>query len=215
MEKIKTDINECNKEAAQKLIVLYNKLSNSLEQSYYYGQMTAYEDILKWLKNYENKSMKFIPPENIKNYFKEKGANSKIEKMICEENIKNKANKVNFNYLFYDQTFKNNICNNNNDKNIFPISVENALNHKNNINKSPSSFNFLYNNDIKSSEENFRLSLLLNSSLNNYQSKNNINNEDINNNKMEDDSFEEQIKPPKHLKNNIFPDMNLKKRKNE
>ena len=212
MEKIKKNINECNQKVVKQLSNLYNDLSNSLDQSYYYGQISAYDEMLEWVKNFQNKSMKFIPPENIKYFFKVKGATQKNDKMICEENSKKKISKANFNYLYYDQTFKNNLNENKNEQNLFPTSVENAINN-NKIHKSISSFNFIHNNDIKSCEETFRLSLLTNPSLNNLNS---INNNCINNNNnMEDDSSDEQIKPYNLLKYNITPNMNIKKRKNQ
>ena len=210
MDKIKKDISDTNKQILKQLTNLYNKLSNNLEQSYYYGQLSGYEEILNWLNSYQNNSNKFIPPEKIANFFKEKGVNS--EKMKCEENIKKTANKTNFNYLFYDQTFNinNNINNIHNEHNVYPISVQNAINNIN-INKSISSFNFIFNNDIKSNEENFRFSLFKNSSKL-IDESNSLNNN--NDNQMYDDLVDEkQMKLSNSLKHNIIPDINLKQRK--
>ena len=51
MEKLKKDVNDSNKEIVKQLSGLFTKLSNSIDQSYYSGQKSAYEEILIWLKN--------------------------------------------------------------------------------------------------------------------------------------------------------------------
>ena len=178
MEKLKKDVNDSNKEIVKQLSGLFTKLSNSIDQSYYSGQKSAYEEMLIWLKNSQNKSMKFIPPKTIKNYLLEKGAKSKYilndkkNNKDKEDNLK-RTNKANFNYLYYNQTF--NVDNNTDRKNhyeynVYPTSVENAIY---NNNKSSQSLNISFN-DLKDSQENFHLSLLTNSSLHN--NTNNINN---------------------------------------
>ena len=45
MDKIKKEVNDCNKEVVKELSNLYNKLSDSLDKSYYYGQKSGYEEI--------------------------------------------------------------------------------------------------------------------------------------------------------------------------
>ena len=196
MEKLKKDVNDSNKEIVKQLSGLFTKLSNSIDQSYYSGQKSAYEEMLIWLKNSQNKSMKFIPPKTIKNYLLEKGAKSKYilndkkNNKDKEDNLK-RTNKANFNYLYYNQTF--NVDNNTDRKNhyeynVYPTSVENAIY---NNNKSSQSLNIAFN-DLKDSQENFHLSLLTNSSLHN--NTNNINNPfvaSISNNL--NDSFDEPM----------------------
>ena len=146
MEKLKKDVNDSNKEIVKQLSGLFTKLSNSIDQSYYSGQKSAYEEMLIWLKNSQNKSMKFIPPKTIKNYLLEKGAKSKYilndkkNNKDKEDNLK-RTNKANFNYLYYNQTF--NVDNNTDRKNhyeynVYPTSVENAIY---NNNKSSQSLN--------------------------------------------------------------------------
>ena len=216
MEKLKKDVNDSNKEIVKQLSGLFTKLSNSIDQSYYSGQKSAYEEMLIWLKNSQNKSMKFIPPKTIKNYLLEKGAKSKYilndkkNNKDKEDNLK-RTNKANFNYLYYNQTF--NVDNNTDRKNhyeynVYPTSVENAIY---NNNKSSQSLNISFN-DLKDSKENFHISLLTNSSLHN--NTNNINNPfapSINNNL--NDSFDEPMISQDFLNNNYFTDENLKRKK--
>ena len=216
MEKLKKDVNDSNKEIVKQLSGLFTKLSNSIDQSYYSGQKSAYEEMLIWLKNSQNKSMKFIPPKTIKNYLLEKGAKSKYilndkkNNKDKEDNLK-RTNKANFNYLYYNQTFNDD---NNTDRknhyeyNVYPTSVENAIY---NNNKSSQSLNIAFN-DLKDSQENFHLSLLTNSSLHN--NTNNINNPfvaSISNNL--NDSFDEPMNSENFLTNNYFTDENLKRKK--
>ena len=216
MEKLKKDVNDSNKEIVKQLSGLFTKLSNSIDQSYYSGQKSAYEEMLIWLKNSQNKSMKFIPPKTIKNYLLEKGAKSKYilndkkNNKDKEDNLK-RTNKANFNYLYYNQTF--NVDNNTDRKNhyeynVYPTSVENAIY---NNNKSSQSLNIAFN-DLKDSQENFHLSLLTNSSLHN--NTNNINNPfvaSISNNL--NDSCDEPMNSENFLTNNYFTDENLKRKK--
>ena len=216
MEKLKKDVNDSNKEIVKQLSGLFTKLSNSIDQSYYSGQKSAYEEMLIWLKNSQNKSMKFIPPKTIKNYLLEKGAKSKYilndkkNNKDKEDNLK-RTNKANFNYLYYNQTF--NVDNNTDRKNhyeynVYPTSVENAIY---NNNKSSQSLNIAFN-DLKDSQENFHLSLLTNSSLHN--NTNIINNPfvaSISNNL--NDSFDEPMNSENFTTNNYFTDENLKRKK--
>ena len=216
MEKLKKDVNDSNKEIVKQLSGLFTKLSNSIDQSYYSGQKSAYEEMLIWLKNSQNKSMKFIPPKTIKNYLLEKGAKSKYilndkkNNKDKEDNLK-RTNKAIFNYLYYNQTF--NVDNNTDRKNhyeynVYPTSVENAIY---NNNKSSQSLNIAFN-DLKDSQENFHLSLLTNSSLHN--NTNNINNPfvaSISNNL--NDSFDEPMNSENFTTNNYFTDENLKRKK--
>jgi hypothetical protein len=141
MEKLRKDVNDSNKEIVKQLSGLFTKLSNSIDQSYYSGQKSAYEEMLIWLKNSQNKSMKFIPPKTIKNYLLEKGAKSKYilndkkNNKDKEDNLK-RTNKANFNYLYYNQTF--NVDNNTDRKNhyeynVYPTSVENAIYNNNKL----------------------------------------------------------------------------------
>ena len=211
MEKLKKDVNDSNKEIVKQLSGLFTKLSNSIDQSYYSGQKSAYEEMLIWLKNSQNKSMKFIPPKTIKNYLLEKGAKSKYilndkkNNKDKEDNLK-RTNKANFNYLYYNQTF--NVDNNTDRKNhyeynVYPTSVENVIY---NNNKSSQSLNIAFN-DLKDSQENFHLSLLTNSSLHN--NTNNINNPfvaSISNNL--NDSFDEPMNSENFTTNNYFTDEN-------
>ena len=220
MDKIKKEVNDCNKEVIRELSNLYNKLSDSLDKSYYYGQKSGYEEILAWFKQYQNKSIKYISPKKVKNYLIEKGAKSKLllnEKTKNNNNIsinsadvKRKANKTNFNYLFYNQTFNiDNNIKNNNEQNIFPLSVEDAFN--NNMNKANNPFNsilFNNNNNLNNiNEQNNHIALLCNPSINNNQ--NNYNNININ------DCQDEQMKPISPIRMNIFQgNVNLKRKKN-
>ena len=219
MDKIKKNLNNSNKEIIEQLTGCFNNLSNCLDQSYYTGQKSAYEEMLIWFKNCQNKSMKFIPPKNVKNYLQEKGTKSKRKlndkrNLIEKEDNYKKANKTNFNYLFYNQTFD--VNNNNNEKkfhefNVYPTNVEKAI--YNNSSKT-NSFNFLFNNNIKNSQENFHLSLLEFSSKN--RNENNINkplvgpiNNDVN------DSFDEPMDSQNSIKYTHFNyiDSNLKRKK--
>ena len=219
MDKIKKNLNNSNKEIIEQLTGFFNNLSNCLDQSYFTGQKSAYEEMLIWFKNCQNKSMKFIPPKNVKNYLQEKGTKSKRKlndkrNLIEKEDNYKKANKTNFNYLFYNQTFEFN--NNNNEKkfhefNVYPTNVEKAI--YNNSSKT-NSFNFLFNNNIKNSQENFHLSLLEFSSKN--RNENNINkslvgpiNNDVN------DSFDEPMDSQNSIKYTHFNyiDSNLKRKK--
>ena len=209
---------------------LYNKLSDNLDKSYYYGQKSGYEEILAWFKQSQNKSIKYISPKKIKNYLIEKGAKSKLllnEKIknnnyinYIKEDAKKKANRANFNYLFYNQTFNiENNNRNNNEQNIFPLSVENAFN--NNQNKINNPFNSILfnnnnnNNNINISDQNNNISILSNPSMN-YNFSNNLNYNIItNNNNNLNDSQDEQMKPNSPLRANLFlGNINLKRKKN-
>lgn len=229
MDKIKKEVNDCNKEVVKELSNLYNKLSNSLDKSYYYGQKSGYEEILAWF--IQNKSQKFISPKKIKNYLIEKGAKSKLllndkskNNNFNIEDIKKKYNKANFNYLYYNQTFNtDNNTVNKNEQNVFPISVEKAFNN----NKANNPFNsILFNNNCNNNinnlyEQNNNISLLSNPSINsnisnnfnnNYFSRNNIN---TNNNNSMNDSQDEQMKPNSPLRMNFIQgNINLKRKKN-
>lgn len=232
MDKIKKEVNDCNKEVVKELTNLYNKLSDSIDKSYYYGQKSGYEEILAWFKQSQNKSLRFISPKKIKNYLIEKGAKSKLllnEKSTnnnsnnnYKEDSKKKANKTNFNYLFYNQTFNNeNNKNNNIEQNIFPTSVEDVFNN----NKQNNSFNsILFNNNINNNiyQQNNHIAILTNSSINNNNNINNnfgnnncfIRNNIITNNNL-NDSEDEQMKPNSPLRTNIIQgNINLKRKKN-
>ncbi len=216
MEKVKKDLNDCNKEIIKQFSELYKKLSNTMDESYYLGQKDAYEEMLIYFKNSQNRSIKFIPPKNVKNYLIEKGAKSKYilndkkNNKDKEDNLK-RTNKANFNYLYYNQTF--NVDNNTDRKNhyeynVYPTSVENAIY---NNNKSSQSLNIAFN-DLKDSQENFHLSLLTNSSLhNNINNNNNPFVASISNNL--NDSFDEPMNSENFLTNNYFTDENLKRKK--
>lgn len=187
MDKIKKDVNDCNREVVKELTNLYNKLSDSIDKSYYYGKKSGYEEILSWLKQSQNKSNKYITPKKFNNFLIEK--ETKIKILLNEEPIlksptsyisnnnsnnniinskedsKKKPNKANFNYLFYNQTFNNdNTTNNNgnyNQSNIFPTSVESAFSNKNNI--LIQDLNSIYNNNNGGNNNN-----------NNFSNSNNI-----------------------------------------
>lgn len=227
MDKIKKEVNDCNKEVVRELSNLYNKLSNNLDKSYYYGQKSGYEEILAWFKQSQNKSIKYISPKKIKNYLIEKGAKSKIllnEKSknsnninVIKEDIKKKPNKATFNYLFYNQTFNSdNNINRNTEQNIFPLSVQDAFN--NNMNKSNNPFNsilFNNNNFNNLNEQNNHIALLSNPSMNYNFSNNFYNNIFCNNNNNLNDSQDEQMKPNSPLRTGIFQgNINLKRKKN-
>ena len=228
MDKIKKEVNDCNKEVVKELSNLYNKLSDSLDKSYYYGQKSGYEEILAWFKQSQNKSIKYISPKKIKNYLIEKGTKSKIlldEKTknnninYYKEEIKKKPNRANFNYLFYNQTFNSdNNSRNNNEQNVFPISVEEAFN--NNTNRVNNPFNSIIHNNNSYNEQNNHIAILsnlsLNNSANNYNNNYHIRNNLLNsNNNNSGDSQDEQMKPNSPLRTNIFPgSINLKRKKN-
>ena len=227
MDKIKKEVNDCNKQVVRELSNLYNKLSYNLDKSYYYGQKSGYEEILAWFKQFQNKSIKYISPKKIKNYLIQKGAKSKLllnektknnSNINLKEDAKKKTNKANFNYLYYNQTF--NLENNNkfnNEQNIFPLSVEDAFN--NNHNKINNPFNsILFNNNNNGnniSDQNHNISILSNPSMN-YNFSNNLNYNIItNNNNNLNDSQDEQMKPNSPLRANIFlGNINLKRKKN-
>ena len=232
MDRIKKEVNDCNKEVVRELSNLYTKLSDSLDKSYLYGQKSGYEEILAWFKQSQNKSIKYISPKSIKNYLIEKGAKSKLllnEKTknnninninninIIKEDMKKKTNKTNFNYLYYNQTFNmdNNNNKNNNEKNIFPISVEAAFSNNMNKNKINNPFNsIIFGNNDFLNEQKKNVAILSNPSMN-YNYSNNINyNTGIINNNM-NDSQDEQMKPNSPLRNNYFMgNINLKRKKN-
>ena len=215
MEKVKKDLNDCNKEFVKQFSEIYKKLSNSMDKSYYYGQKDAYEEMLLWFKNSQNRSIKFIQPKTVKNYLIEKGAklkNSLNDKKKDKEDYSKKLSKANFNYLFYNQTFNNeNNYKNSNNYNVFPTSVEKAI--YNNSNKSLNPFNFILNNNIKNDEDKQNFSLFSNPKAHNSQNHiNNFSDVSINNNNS-DNSSDEQMKPQIPIKNNIFFDFNLKTKK--
>ena len=240
MDKIKKEVNDCNKEVIKELSNLYNKLSDSLDKSYYYGQKSGYEEILAWFKQSQNTSVKYISPKKIKNYLIEKGTKSKIllnEKTKnnninnYKEDIKKKPNRANFNYLFYNQTFNNdNNMNGFREQNVFPISVEEAFNNNNSFNKANNPFNQIIfnngnNNNINNineqNEHQNHQTILSNTILNNtsniYNNNNNcfIRNDILGNNNNLNDSQDEQMKPNSPLRANIFPgNINLKRKKN-
>ena len=207
---------DSNKEIVKQLSVLYNNLSNNMNQSYYQGQKSAYEEMLLWFKNFQNKSTRFLPPKTVKDYLMEKGtkpknSNDKKYNRDKEELIK-KASKSDFNYLYYNQTFdvENNNIRNNHEFNVYPTSVENAINKK--VNKLNNPFNVIFNNNLKNNEDNFHRSLLSNSSIHNNQYRiinstvPNINN-NINN------TFNELEKPKNYINNNFLTEYNLKIKK--
>ena len=208
MEKVKKDLNDCNKEIIKQFSELYKKLSNTMDESYYLGQKDAYEEMLIYFKNSQNRSIKFIPPKNVKNYLIEKGAKSKNilnEKKKDKEDYTRKINKANFNYLFYNKTFNNeNTYKNTNEFNVFPTSVEKAL--YNNQNKSLNPFNSIINNNIKTSQDKYYYSLFSNP--NNKQNNNDNNSDSSMKNNNSDDSLDEQIKQQNYIKNNFFIDFN-------
>ena len=213
MEKVKKDLNDCNKEIIKQFSELYKKLSNTMDESYYLGQKDAYEEMLIYFKNSQNRSIKFIPPKNVKNYLIEKGAKSKNilnEKKKDKEDYARKTNKANFNYLFYNKTFNNeNTYKNANEFNVFPTSVEKAL--YNNQNKSLNPFNSIINNNIKTSQDKYYYSLFSNP--NNKQNNNDNNSDSSMKNNNSDDSLDEQMKSQNSIKNNFFIDFNLKSKK--
>ena len=224
MDKIKKEVNDCNKDMIKELTNIYNKLSDSLDKSYLYGQKSGFEEILVWLRHPQNKSTKYISPKSIKNYLIEKGAKTKIvlneksrnfnnlNNLNCiKEDIKKKANKTNFNYLYYNQTFNIDNNKNNNEKNVFPISVETAFDDNTNSNRINNPFNsILFNNNHFLKEQNNNIAILSNP----YTNYNFSNTMDIINNNM-NDSKDRQIKTNSPLRNNnFFGNINLKRKKN-
>jgi hypothetical protein len=238
MDRIKKEVNDSNKEVIKELSYLYNKLSDCLDKSYYYGQKSGYEEILAWFKQSQNTSVKYISPNKIKNYLIEKGIKSKIllnEKTKnnnidnYKEEIKKKPNRATFNYLFYNQTFSNDSNNirNNNEQNVFPISVEQAFSNNNAANKANNPFNHInfnnnnngLNNINEQNEHQNHQAILSNTLFNNSSNVCNNNNcfirNDILGNNNLNDSQDEQMKPSSPLRTNIFPgSINLKRKKN-
>ena len=222
MDKIKKEVNDCNKEVVKELTNLYNKLSDSIDKSYYYGQKSGYEEILAWFKQSQNKSVKYISPKKINNYLIEKGAKSKLllnnksnNNNNHKEDIKRKTNKANFNYLFYNQTFNNDNNKSNNDLNIFPTSVENVFNNNRGNNFNP----IFFGNNNSLLQQNNHIALLTNPSLNNNlnNDKDNcfIRNNIFDNNNNINESEDEQMKPSSPLRTNIIQgNFNLKRKKN-
>ena len=228
MDKIKKEVNDCNKEVVKELTNLYNKLSDSIDKSYYYGQKSGYEEILAWFKQSQNKSVKYISPKKINNYLIEKGAKSKLllnnksnnNNYNHKEDIKRKTNKANFNYLFYNQTFNFDNNKSNNELNVFPTSVENAFNkNKGNI-INP----IFFGNNNNLLQQNNHIALLTNPSLNNNVNNNNYKNDKGNcfirnnifdNNNNINESEDEQMKPNSPLRTNIIQgNLSLKRKKN-
>ena len=227
MDKIKKEVNDCNKEVVKELTNLYNKLSDSIDKSYYYGQKSGYEEILAWFKQSQNKSVKYISPKKINNYLIEKGAKSKLllnnksnnNNYNHKEDIKRRTNKANFNYLFYNQTFNFDNNKNNNELNIFPTSVENAFNNNRGNIINP----IFFDNNNSLLQQNNHITLLtnpsLNNNLNNYNNKNDKDNCFIRNNLFDNnninESEDEQMKPNSPLRTNIIQgNLNLKRKKN-
>jgi len=228
MDKIKKEVNDCNKEVVKELTNLYNKLSDSIDKSYYYGQKSGYEEILAWFKQSQNKSVKYISPKKINNYLIEKGAKSKLllnnksnnNNYNHKEDIKRKTNKANFNYLFYNQTFNFDNNKSNNELNVFPNSVENVFNNNRGNNINP----IFFGNNNSLLQQNNHIALLTNPSLNNNLNNNNYNNDKGNcfirnnifdNNNNINESEDEQMKPNSPLRTNIIQgNLNLKRKKN-
>jgi len=226
MDKIKKEVNDCNKEVVKELTNLYNKLSDSIDKSYYYGQKSGYEEILAWFKQSQNKSVKYISPKKINNYLIEKGAKSKLllnnksnNNYNHKEDIKRRTNKANFNYLFYNQTFNFDNNKNNNELNIFPTSVENAFNNNRGNIINP----IFFDNNNSLLQQNNHIALLtnpsLNNNLNNYNNNNDKDNCFIRNNLFDNnninESEDEQMKPNSPLRTNIIQgNLNLKRKKN-
>lgn len=228
MDKIKKEVNDCNKEVVKELTNLYNKLSDSIDKSYYYGQKSGYEEILAWFKQSQNKSVKYISPKKMNNYLIEKGAKSKLllnnksynNNYNHKEDLKRKTNKANFNYLFYNQTFNLDNNKSNNELNVFPTSVENVFNNNrvNNINP------IFFGNNNSLIQQNNHIALLTNPSLNNNLNNNNFSNNKDNcfirnnifdNNNNINESEDEQMKPNSPLRTNIIHgNINLKRKKN-
>lgn len=148
MDKIKKDVNDYNREVVKELNILYQKLSNTIDRSYYLGKKTGYEEILEWLKQFQsqNKSNKYVNPKKFNNFLEKNNNN-----MGNKEDSKKKSNKSNINFMMYSQAFNNDNYNNGNQffqSNIYPTSVENAFSNKNgNINLN-NDINFFMNNSI-------------------------------------------------------------------
>ena len=212
MEKIKKDINDSSKVIIRQLTDQYIKISKNIEQSYYYGQKDAYEEMLTWFKNSQNRSIRFIPPKTVNNYLLSKGTKSKSVLNEKKNNYKDESkrlNKANFNYLYYNQTFNiDNNTKNTNEYNVWPTSVENAI--SNNKKKLSNPFNLVFNNNIKNNEDKYYLSIL-SSSNNNINNNNKINNSFCSYNSK--DSQDVQMKP-EIIRNNFCTDFNLKTKKN-
>ena len=214
MEIIKKDINDSSKVIIRQLSDQYSKISENIEKSYYYGQKDAYEEMLTWFKNSQNRSIRFIPPKTVNNYLLSRGGKSKgvlNEKKNNYKDESKKNNKTNFNYLYYNQTFNiDNNIKNINEYNVWPTSVENAI--YNNKNKLTNPFNQVFNNNIKNNEDKFHLSILANSNNNiNHNKNNNSFISSINNNLK--DSQDVQMKP-EIIRNNFYSEVNLKTKKN-
>ena len=230
MDKIKKEVNDCNKEVVKELTNLYNKLSDSIDKSYYYGQKSGYEEILAWFKQSQSNNIRYISPKKVKNYLIEKGAKSKFlfndknknynAYTGYKEDTRRKFNKANFNYLFYNQTFNNdNLKKNKNENNIFPTNVENSFKNSNlnNINNSFNStmFNNISNNN-SINQPNNNLALIASTSINNNFSNNCFIRNNIISNINSNDSEDEQMKPnsPLRTTNIIQGNFNLKRKKN-
>ena len=231
MDKIKREVNDCNKEVVKELTNLYNKLSDSIDKSYYYGQKSGYEEILAWFKQSQNNNIKYISPKKVKNYLIEKGAKSKLlfndknknyntNYTGYKEDTRKKFNKANFNYLFYNQTFNNdNNKKNKNEHNIFPTNVENSFKNSNlnNINNSFNSIMFNnFNNNNSINQPNNNLALITSNSINNNLTNNCFIRSNTMNNINSNDSEDEQMKPnsPLRTTNFIQGNFNLKRKKN-
>ena len=87
MEKVKKDLNDCNKEIIKQFSELYKKLSNSMDESYYLGQKDAYPILLKGLyrleyRGYDSAGAALMQESGIK-MFKKKGRVEELQK-FCE-----------------------------------------------------------------------------------------------------------------------------------
>ena len=84
------------------------------------------------VKTISNKPKKYISPKSVINYLIEKGTKSKLllnkknnnynninSFNNIKEDIRKKANKTNYNYLYYNQTFNIDNINRNNNKKMF------------------------------------------------------------------------------------------------
>ena len=232
MEKIQKDINDWNKEVVRDLTNLYNKVSASIDKSYYLGQKSGYEEILAWLKQPQNKSQRFIPPKKMNTFLIEKGMKSKntinsqsLNKSFnYKEDSKKKPNKINFNYAFYNQTFNydnnNNNNNNNSQNNVFPTSVESLFsNNKNIFNNETYNNGNIINTGSNFNVETFGNNNLIISNINSNNFSDNINN-NINKNNYcfsnsisNNDSQDESMKPNSPKLNIFNGNVSLKKRK--
>ena len=208
MDKIKREVNDCNKEVVKELTNLYNKLSDSIDKSYYYGQKSGYEEILAWFKQSQSNNIKYISPKKVKNYLIEKGAKSKL---LFNDKNKN----YNTNYTGYNDNNKKN----KNEQNIFPTNVENSFKNSNlnNINNSFNSIMFNnFNNNNSINQPNNNLALIASNSINNNLNNNCFIRNNIMNNINSNDSEDEQMKPnsPLRTTNFIQGNFNLKRKKN-